>query len=52
LSWPANELLFRSSRGFPSNNADEAEELSVVPEERVKLDVMEWAYEEVDEAET
>jgi len=42
-----------SSRGFPSKSADEAEELSVVPEERVKdEEAREWAYEEVEEAET
>lgn len=42
-----------SSRGFPSKSADEADELSVVPEERVKLDeAKEWAYEEVEEADT
>ena len=36
----------------PSNRAEGTEELSIVPDERVKVDdVMEGAYEEVEEAE-
>lgn len=39
-----------SDRGLPSNNAEEADEPSV---ERVKFeDNVDWAYDEVDEAET
>jgi hypothetical protein len=45
-------LLPGSSQGFPSKRAEEVEELSVVPEERVKEEAREWAYEEVEEAET
>ena len=48
------EMLFpTSSRGFPPKSAEEAEELSVTPQERAQEeDVGEWAYEEVEEGET